>query len=87
MSFLQLKYFLTAAEERNISRAAQRLYVSQPALSFQIKNLEKEIGNLLFLRGAKTLTLTETGRFLYRRAKAILALLEETEDQLCVRHG
>lgn len=37
MSFLQLKYFLTAAEEKNISRAAQRLYVSQPALSFQIK--------------------------------------------------
>ena len=83
MNFLQLKYFLFAAREGSLSKAAQKLFVTQPALSFQIKNLEEEIGKPLFVRTGRMLRLPETGVFLYRRAEAILALLEKTESELC----
>lgn len=74
-----LKYFLVAAQEENITRAAEILHLSQPALSKQIMQLEDELGAKLFVRGKRSLTLTEEGRFLRGRAQEIVALTEKTE--------
>lgn len=74
-----LKYFLVAVQEENITKAAEILHVSQPALSKQIMQLEEELGAKLFIRGKRSLTLTEEGRFLRGRAQEIVALTEKTE--------
>ena len=74
-----LKYFLVVAQEENITRAAEILHVSQPALSKQLIGLEQELGAKLFVRGKRSLTLTEEGRFLFRRAQEIVDLTEKTE--------
>lgn len=74
-----LKYFLVTADEENITRASKILYVSQPALSKQLMQLENELGAKLFIRGKRNVTLTEEGRFLYSRAKEIIELTEKTE--------
>lgn len=74
-----LKYFLVAAQEENITKAAEILHVSQPVLSKQIMQLEEELGAKLFIRGKRSLTLTEEGRFLRGRAQEIVALTEKTE--------
>jgi LysR family transcriptional regulator, benzoate and cis,cis-muconate-responsive activator of ben and cat genes len=72
MELRHLKYFVTVAEELNFSRAAIRLYISQPALSRQIKNLEDELGVVLFLRQSDGLILTQGGKFFLEQAKDIL---------------
>lgn len=72
MELRHLKYFAAVAAELNFSRAAVRLYISQPALSRQIKNLEDELGVLLFLRQPDGLILTEAGNFFLAQAKDIL---------------
>lgn len=72
MEFRHLKYFVTVAEEGSFSRAAVRLYVSQPALSRQIKHLEAELTVALFLRRSDGLRLTEAGKFFLEQAKDIL---------------
>lgn len=74
-----LKYFLVVAQEENITRAAEILHVSQPALSKQLMQLEEELGTKLFIRGKRSLTLTEEGRFLKERAQEIVDLTEKTE--------
>ena len=74
-----LKYFLVAAQEENITKAAEILRVSQPALSKQIMQLEDELGAKLFIRGKRSLSLTEEGRFLRSRAQEIVDLTEKTE--------
>ncbi len=74
-----LKYFLVAAQEENITKAAEILHISQPALSKQIMQLEEELGAKLFVRGKRSLTLTEEGRFLRGRAQEIVSLAEKTE--------
>lgn len=73
MELRHLKYFVTVAEELNFSRAALRLYISQPALSRQIKNLEDELRVVLFLRHSDGLKLTEAGTIFLEQAKDILA--------------
>ena len=72
MELRHLRYFVVVAEDLNFSRAATRLYVSQPALSRQIKNLEDELGVTLFLRQHDGLKLTEAGHFFLKQAKEIL---------------
>lgn len=81
INFLNLEYFLAAAEELNITRAAKRLYISQQSLSSHISNLEKEFGVQLFNR-TTPLTLTYAGRALKVRAKELLDLKDETYREL-----
>ena len=82
MELRVLKYFLVVATERNISNAAKILYVSQPALSKQLKNLEEELGVTLFKRGNRNITLTEDGVYFLAKAKEILALVDTTVANL-----
>lgn len=82
MNFQFLKYFLAVAEEGNISRACEVLHITQPTISRQILDFEKERGIVLFKRGSRKLTLTEDGELLKRRAQEILSLVEKTEGEL-----
>ena len=82
MDLRSLHYFSVVAEELNITRAAERLNMSQPPLSSQIKGLEEELGVLLFIRGKRHLTMTEAGALLYRRARQLLELSEQTQQEI-----
>ena len=82
MELRELKYFLAVAKEQSISKAAETLFVTQPNLSRQMQNLEKEVGRRLFIRGTRKITLTETGRLLRKRAEEIMELYERTETEL-----
>lgn len=82
MDLRTLHYFVTVAEELNITRAAEKLHMSQPPLSAQMKNLEAELDTVLFIRGKRRLTLTESGELLYRRAKDILSLSDKTQSEI-----
>ena len=82
MDLRSLNYFSVVAEELNFTRAAQRLSMSQPPLSNQIKALEEELGMPLFLRGGRTLQLTEAGKLLYRRSAQLLDLAERTKEEV-----
>lgn len=77
MELRHLRYFIGVAEEENISRAALKLHVSQPALSRQIRDLEEELGILLLQRSAKSVRLTEAGRVFSREARGVLARADE----------
>ena len=77
-----LKYFLAVAEEGNITRASERLHVSQPALSTQLAALEDELGHKLFVRGARGIELTEKGIALKRRADDLVDLAERIETEI-----
>ena len=72
MELRHLRYFVAVAETENVTRAAVRLHVSQPALSRQIRDLEEEIGFLLLQRSAKSVRLTEAGRVFLTEARAVL---------------
>ncbi|MBQ3481999.1 MAG: LysR family transcriptional regulator [Oscillospiraceae bacterium] len=76
MNFRNLQYFLRAAEEKNITRAAQKLYISQQSLSGHVAKLEEELGVSLFERGSE-LKLTYAGERLYLLAQRICSLEQE----------
>lgn len=78
MNFRQLTYFVAVAEELHFGRAAERLDMAQPPLSRQIKQLEEELGAVLFNRGRSAITLTQAGERLLARGKSILAQMEDT---------
>lgn len=78
MDIRVLRYFLMICQEKNITRAAQMLHLSQPSLSKQIKDLEDELGVTLFIRGHRKITLTEEGYFLRDRAQEIVELTDDT---------
>jgi len=81
MELRTLRYFVVTAQELNITRAAEKLCMSQPPLSNQIKGLEEELGVKLFIRGKRRLQLTDEGSLLYRRAQQILELTDKTADE------
>jgi DNA-binding transcriptional LysR family regulator len=72
MDLRHLRYFIGVAEEENVSKAAAKLYVSQPALSRQIRDLEDELGFALLERTAKSVRLTDAGRFFLEEARAVV---------------
>ena len=78
MELRVLKYFLTAAQLGNITKAAELLNVTQPTMSRQIKDLEYELGEKLFERTNYSIRLTPAGKFLRERAEDILAMSEKT---------
>lgn len=81
MEIRVLRYFLEIAREENMTRAAQRLHVSQPTLSKQMKDLEEELGKKLFRRGSTSVHLTDEGMLLRKRAEDILAMVDKTKDE------
>ena len=87
MDLRALHYFTVVAEELNITRAAERLNMSQPPLSSQIKALEEELGVQLFIRGKRRLTMTDAGVLLYRRARQLLELSEQTRQEIRTMEG
>lgn len=81
MELRVLRYFLTVVREKNITGAAKALNVTQPTLSKQLMELEESLGKKLFVRGNRTITLTEEGMLLYRRAQEIIDLADKTESE------
>ena len=77
MELRHLRYFVAAAEAENVSRAALKLHLSQPALSRQIRDLEQELGVALFERSAKSVRLSAAGRTFLVEARAVLERAEE----------
>lgn len=82
MDIRVLQYFLAAAREESITRAAETLNMTQPPLSRQLKDLEEEVGKQLLIRGSKKVTLTEDGMLLRKRAEEMIALMEKTKSEL-----
>ena len=82
MELRVLNYFLTVAREENITRAAQLLHITQPTLSRQLMQLEEELGVQLFHRGKHSISLTNDGMLLRRRAQEIVSLSEKTKSEL-----
>ena len=82
-----LRYFLAVAREQNITKAARSLFITQSTLSKQMMDLEKQLGKQLFVRGKRSITLTEDGIFLRNRAREILNLMESTEAALQAKAG
>ena len=82
MNLKQMRYFLTIADEGSISRAARVLHITQPPLSQQLQQLEEELRVRLFVRGARSMTLTDAGRLLYQHAQNILELSDRAIKDL-----
>ena len=77
-----LKIFVTVVEHKNFSRAAEELYLSQPSVSLQIRNLENELGTKLINRSPKHLDLTQSGEIFYGYAKNILLLYDKAKEEI-----
>lgn len=78
MNLQQMRYFVMVARLGNVTEAAKALHIAQPPLSRQIKQLEQELGVVLFDRSGRRLHLTETGHMLLHRAEEILNLTDRT---------
>lgn len=82
MTFYQLIYFKRTADTTSIGRAAKELFVTQPAVSKQIKSLEEELGEKLFDRIGKKVFLTKAGKILYSHADRIIRSLEDAKTSV-----
>lgn len=81
MEIRVLRYFLAIAREGSITNAANFLHVTQPTLSRQIHDLEKELGQKLFTRGSHSMALTAEGMILRKRAEEIVSMVDKTEAE------
>lgn len=82
MEFRQLQYFVEVARQRHFRRAAERLLVSQPALSQQVRQLESELGHVLLDRAGRRVKLTAAGEAFLARAERILAEVEDAKAKM-----
>lgn len=82
LNFQVLTYFLAIANEESITAACEVLHVTQPTVSRQIADLERDLGVLLFERGPRKITLTHEGILFKRRAEEILSLINKTEKEI-----
>lgn len=82
MDIKQIINFITIVEEGNITKAAQKLHISQPPLSNQLKALEEELGVKLIERGSRKVTLTDVGTLLYKRGKDMVSVFESTLNEV-----
>lgn len=81
MEIRVLRYFLAIAREGSITNAARFLHITQPTLSRQIQDLEEELGQKLFTRGSRNMTLTPEGMILRKRAEEIISMVDKTEAE------
>jgi len=81
MELRHLKYFLKVAEERNFSKAAEKLFISQPPLSRQIKELEEELQARLFERNNKKVELTDAGKYFEMEIRQLMISLEKIKQK------
>ena len=86
IEFRHLRYFLAVAEELHFRKAADKLFVSQPGLSRQIKQMEEELGFPLFERSNKRVTLTKAGKYLKKEVELIFKNVEDTFDHAQLIH-
>lgn len=82
MDMRRLRYFVTIAEERQITRAANLLNMAQPPLSQQLKLLEDELGVVLFERSRRRMELTPAGQALYQRAKKLISDMDDIKQEV-----
>lgn len=82
LNFQVLTYFLAIANEESITAACEVLHVTQPTVSRQIADLERDLGVILFERGSRKITLTHEGILFKRRAEEILSLIDTTEKEI-----
>ena len=82
MDLKQIEYILKIAEENNITHAAEKLFITQPALNQQLLKLEKELGTPLFHRSRSNWRLTEAGEIYVKNAKQILQIKKNTYEQI-----
>ncbi|GGJ27346.1 LysR family transcriptional regulator [Paenibacillus hunanensis] len=82
MELRQLEYFVAVCEELHFTRAAERLGITQPTLSIQIRTMEEELGMQLFDRIGKRITPTEAGYILLKQARGILLKLQDAYDEI-----
>lgn len=82
MDIRQLRYFLEVAKQKSITRAAEVLHISQPALSKMIKGLEEELGMALIVRTNKTSSVTDTGMIVMEYAQKIISQFDEMETTI-----
>jgi DNA-binding transcriptional LysR family regulator len=87
MDLAELTVFLTVAREGSFSRAAERLYRTQPAVSLTIRKLEESLGQPLFVRGARPVRLTDAGTLLREYAERLLNLRDEVKKGLLELEG
>ncbi|QQO07696.1 LysR family transcriptional regulator [Breznakiella homolactica] len=87
MDIRVLKYFLAAAREGNITKAADVLHVTQPTLSRQLMDLERELGTALFDRGKRSVSLTPEGLLFRQRAEEVYGLWDKTKRDMAAFTG
>ena len=82
MDIRTLRYFVEVVRQQSFTRAAEKLFVTQPTISKMLKNLEDELNCTLLIRDGRKLLLTDTGRVVFERGLAILAEFRQLEAEL-----